>query len=93
MFNDIVFTALGATKKIRKSVKKELKSLEKKGMLRKEDLKAFVDNLEAEGKIEDKKIKKEIRSMLKEVINELGLATKKDLQRLKVEILEELKGK
>ncbi len=93
MFNDIVFTALGATKKIRKSVKKELKSLEKKGMLRKEDLKVFVDNLEAEGRIEDKKIKKEIRSMLKEVINELGLATKKDLEKMKAEILEELKGK
>jgi len=93
MFNDVVFTALGATKKIRKSVKKELKSLEKKGMLRKEDLKSFVENLESEGKIEDKKIKKEIRSMLKEIINELGLATKKDLQKIKAEILEELKGK
>ncbi len=93
MFKDVVFTALGATKKIRKSVKKELKTLEKKGMLRKEDLKTFVENLEAEGKIEDKKIKKEIRSMLKEIINELGLATKKDLQKMKTEILEELKGK
>ncbi|QDF28829.1 hypothetical protein [Halarcobacter anaerophilus] len=89
MIKELIFTGLGATALIKQRVEEEIKTLEKKGKIKKADAKEFLKNLEKKGKLEDKKIKKEIRGHIKELINELGLVTKKDLEKLKKELKEE----
>ncbi|QKF81883.1 hypothetical protein [Halarcobacter ebronensis] len=86
MIKELIYTSLGATALIKQRVEEEIKTLEKKGKIKKDDAKEFLKNMERKGKLEDKKIKKELRSHLKELINELGLVTKKDLQKLKDEL-------
>lgn len=89
MLKELIYSGLGAAVIVRQKVEDEIKTLEKKGKIKKSDAKEFLKTLEKKGKIEDKKIKKQIKSLIKEVINELDLATKKDLKKLK----EELKNK
>lgn len=86
MFRDLLFTALGTSSTINKKLRKEIKTLQKKGNIRKKDAKEFLDEIKRRGKKEEKKLKKEIRSNLKILINELGIATKKDLEKFKNEI-------
>lgn len=86
MIKELIYTSLGATALIKQRVEEEIKTLEKKGKIKKDDAKEFLKKMEKRGKLEDKKIKKELRGHLKELINELGLVTKKDLQKLKDEL-------
>lgn len=88
MLKEFIHTALGASVLIRQKVEDELKTLEKNGKIKKTDAKEFLKSIEKKGKAEDKRVKKELRKFVKEIINELDLATKKDLKKLK----EELKG-
>lgn len=86
MLENVLYTALGASRMVRKNIKKELKSFEEKGLLKKDDVKSFIKKLEENGKVEDKKLKKEMKSMIKEIIDDLGIATKEDLSKLKDEL-------
>lgn len=86
MLQDLLYKGVGAALTAKKKVKKELKSLEKKGKLKKTDAKDILDSFEKKGKAEKKRVKKEIRSLLKTLINELDLVTKKDLKKLKEEL-------
>lgn len=86
MLKDIVYTALGASIIVKEKIKEELKILEDKGKIQKVDAKELLKSLEKKGKIEDKKMKKQIKLMIKEVIDELGFATKKDLKKLKEDL-------
>ena len=45
-----------------------------------------MESLEQKGKESDEKFKNELKSTLKEIIDELGLATKDDLAKLKEEL-------
>ncbi|WP_417325072.1 hypothetical protein [Halarcobacter sp.] len=86
MLKELIYSGLGAAVIVRQKVEDEIKTLEKKGKIKKSDAKEFLKTLEKKGKIEDKRIKKQIKSLIKEVINELDLATKKDLKKLKEEL-------
>ncbi len=46
---------------------------------------AFWESLEQKGKDEDERIKAKIKDMFKEVLDELGVATKADLEKLKAD--------
>ncbi|XPV70387.1 MAG: hypothetical protein ACNI25_07350 [Halarcobacter sp.] len=86
MLRELIFTGLGASSLLKDKFEEELKVLEKKGKIKKQDAKDLLKRLEKKGKIEDKKLKKELRAHLKELINELGLVTKKDLKKFKDEL-------
>ncbi len=86
MLKELIYTTIGASAVMREKVEEEMKILEKKGKIKKEDAKDFIKKLEKKGKLEDKRLKKEIRGHLKELINELGLVTKKDLEKFKEEL-------
>ena len=45
-----------------------------------------MESIEKKGKEEEDKIKEQLKSALKEVIDELGLATKADLEKLKEDL-------
>ena len=86
MIKKIIYSGLGAAVIVKQKVEDEIKTLEKKGKIKKSDAKEFLKTLEKKGKNEDKKIKKQIKSMVKELIKELDLATKEDLEKLKKEL-------
>lgn len=86
MLRELILTTVGAGSLLREKIEDEVKILEKKGKIKKSDAKDFLKKLEKKGKLEDKRIKKELRGHLKELINELGLVTKKDLKKFKEEL-------
>ena len=86
MLKELIFTGLGASVLLRKRIEEEVSILQKSGKLKKKDAKTFLENLEAKGKLEDKRIKKHFKKIVREAIDELGLVTKKDLKNFKEEM-------
>jgi len=88
MLDQLVNTIIGASVIARERIEDELKVLESKGKINKSDVNNLIKSLEKKGKKENKKVKKQIRLMIKEIINELGLATKEDLKNLENKLKE-----
>lgn len=86
MLKELIFTGLGGALILKEKIEDELKKLEEKGKIDTKDAKSFLESLEQKGKESDEKFKNELKSTLKEIINELGLATKEDLAKLKEEL-------
>lgn len=86
MLKELIFTGLGGALILKEKIEEELKKLEEKGKLDTKDVKSFLESLEQKGKDSDEKFKNELKSTLKEIIDELGLATKEDLQKLKEDL-------
>ncbi|MBT5934892.1 hypothetical protein [Sulfurimonas sp.] len=83
MFKDLIYTGIGAVVVLKEKVEAEVKKLEEEGKLKTSDAKSFLDSIEEKGKVEEELFKKKLKSALKEVIDELGLATKEDLEKFK----------
>ena len=88
MLDQLVNTIIGASVIARERIEDELKVLESKGKINKSDLDNLIRSLEKKGKKKKKKVKKQIRLMIKEIINELGFATKEDLKNLENKLKE-----
>ncbi|MCB4205186.1 hypothetical protein LF845_09470 [Deferribacterales bacterium Es71-Z0220] len=86
MLKEIFFMGLGGVALLKERVEQELKTLEEKGKIKAEDAKSFLASLEQKGKEEDEKLKQKVKDLLKEVLNELGVATKDDLAKLKEDL-------
>lgn len=86
MLKELIFTGLGGALILKEKIEDELKKLEVNGKLDTKDVKSFLESVEQKGKESDEKFKNELKSTLKEIIDELGLATKEDLQKLKEEL-------
>lgn len=86
MLKEILFTGLGGALLLKERVEEELKTLEEKGKIKTSDAKNFLESLEQKGKDEDERIKSKIKDMFKEVLDELGVATKADLEKLKEDL-------
>lgn len=86
MLKELFFTGLGGAVLLKERVEQEIKTLEEKGKIKTEDAKSFLESLEQKGKEEDDKIKIKIKDILKEVLDEIGVATKEDIAKLKEEL-------
>ena len=86
MLKEILFTGLGGALLLKERVEEELKTLQEKGKTKTSDAKSFLESLEQKGKDEDERIKAKIKDMFKEVLDELGVATKADLEKLKEDL-------
>ncbi len=86
MLKELIFTGLGGALVLKEKIEEELKKLEEKGKLDTKDVKSFLESLEQKGKESDEKFKAELKSTIKGIIDELGLATKEDLQKLKEDL-------
>ncbi|KLD97530.1 hypothetical protein [Aliarcobacter butzleri] len=86
MLKEILFTSLGGALLLKERVEEELKTLEEKRKIKTDDAKSFLESLEKKGKDEDERIKTKIKDMFKEVLDELGVATKADLEKLKQDL-------
>jgi polyhydroxyalkanoate synthesis regulator phasin len=86
MLKEILFTGLGGALLLKERVEEELKTLQEKGKIKTSDANSFLESLEQKGKDEDERIKAKIKDMFKEVLDELGVATKADLEKLKEDL-------
>jgi polyhydroxyalkanoate synthesis regulator phasin len=86
MLKEILYASVGAATVLKEKVEEEMKRLEEEGKIKTSDAKSFLNSIEQKGKEEDEKFKEKLKSTLKEIIDELGLATKADLEKLKEEI-------
>lgn len=86
MFKDLLYSGIGAASVLKEKVEEEVKKLQEQGKLKTTDAKSFLESIEAKGKEEEQKIKEQLKSALKEVIDELGLATKADIEKLKEDL-------
>ena len=86
MLKELIFTGLGGALVLKDKIEDELIKLEEKGKLDTKDAKSFLESLEQKGKENDEKFKEELKSKMKEIIEELGLATKEDLAKLKEDL-------
>jgi len=83
MIKEILYTGLGGALLLKERVDEEIGKLQEKGKLSKEDADNFIKKLQIRGEEEEEKIKTQIKEALKEVIDEMGLATKADIEALK----------
>ncbi len=83
MLKELFYTGMGGALLIKERVEEELKKLEEKGKLNADESKSFLENLKTRGENEETRLKEELKTAIKEVIEELGLATKKDIEALK----------
>ena len=86
MLKDLIFAGIGAAVVMREKVEEEVKKLEEQGKLKTGDAKSFLESIEKKGQQEQERVKEQLKATLKEIIDELGLATKEDLQKLKEDL-------
>jgi polyhydroxyalkanoate synthesis regulator phasin len=83
MFKDLLHVGIGSVMVVKEKIEEELKTLQEKGKINSSDAKSFIESITKKGEEEDERVKAKIKEMLKEAIEELGLATKKDLEDLR----------
>lgn len=86
MLKELLHTSIGAGLLFKDRVEQEVKKLEDSGKLKTDDAKSFLESIERKGKEQEAKNKEQLKSLLKEIIDELGIATKDDLEKLKQEL-------
>ncbi len=82
---DLLYASLGGMMVLKEKVEAEVKKLEEKGKLSREDGKKFIEELQTKGKEGEDELKAKVKDALKELIDELGLVTKEDIAHLKNE--------
>jgi polyhydroxyalkanoate synthesis regulator phasin len=100
MFKDLLYTGIGAGLLMKEKMEEEMKKMEKSGKMKDHHSKSCMDSekmknhhtkscmesIEKKAKKEEHKNKEKLRSMMKEIIDDLGIATKDDLEKLKQEL-------
>lgn len=86
MIKDLLYTGIGAAVALKEKVEVEVKRLEDEGKIKKDDAKNFLESIEEKGKAEEEKFKANLKASLKEVLDELGVATKEDIEKLKEDL-------
>ncbi|MGE4318111.1 MAG: phasin family protein [Deferribacterales bacterium] len=80
---DLFYMGIGTAILAKEKIEAETKELLEKGKLTKEQQKEFMDKAAARGKEEEKALNDKLKEVVREVINEMGLATKDDIEELK----------
>ena len=83
MLKDILYTGLGMGVVLKEKVESEITKLQEEGKLKKDDAASLIESLSSKGKEEEAKLKELFKTSIREVIDELGLATKEDIAKLK----------
>lgn len=85
MLKDLINIGLGGALLAKERVEKELDEMVEKGKLNKQDAQDFIDKAKAKGEEEEKEFKSKLKEVVREVLDEMDLATKKDIEALKKE--------
>ena len=87
MLKSMIYAGFGAAAIMKESVEEEIKKLQEKGKIKADDAQSFLNSLQNRGEEEETKLKDMLKNSIKEVIDELGLATKDDIEKLKEAII------
>ena len=85
MLKDLFYIGLGGALLAKEKVEKELDELVEKGKLNKEEAQKLIDRAKAKGEEEEKEFKEKLKEAVREVMDEMDLATKSDIEALKKE--------
>jgi len=80
---DFLNLGLGAAFLAKDKVEGLFKEMEKRGEISKEDAKKFIDDAKARAEKERKDLDARIQEKIKKAVQEMGLATKEDIEELK----------
>ncbi|MFT7004312.1 MAG: polyhydroxyalkanoate synthesis regulator phasin [Sulfurimonas sp.] len=86
MLKNLLYAGIGAAVVMKEKVEEEVKKLEEQGKIKTTDAKSFLESIEKKGHEEQNRVKEELKKTLKEVIDELGLVTKEDLEKMKEDL-------
>jgi len=86
MLKELLYTGVGVAAVLKEKVEDEVKKLEEQGKIKTSDAKSFLESVEARGKEEEEKFKEQLKPVIKDILDELGVATKEDLQKLKEDL-------
>ena len=79
MLKDLMYTTLGAGMMAREKFEKDIEAMKSKGKESRQKAKQMQEELEQKGKEEEIRLKAQIKDIVKEVVDELNLATKDDI--------------
>jgi len=82
MLKDLIYIGLGGALLAKEKVEKELSELVDKGKLNKEEAQSFIDKAKVKGEEEEKEFNAHLKEVIKETLDEMGLATKEDIKTL-----------
>ena len=82
MLKDILNVGLGGALLLKEKIEEELNEFVEKGKLSKEDAKELLEKAKTKGEAKESEAKNKLKKILKEVIDELGLVSKDDIQKL-----------
>jgi polyhydroxyalkanoate synthesis regulator phasin len=85
MLKDLLYIGLGGALLAKEKVEQELNELVEKGKLNKEEAQKLIDKAKAKGEEEEKEFKAKLKEAVREVLDEMDLATKADIEALKKE--------
>jgi polyhydroxyalkanoate synthesis regulator phasin len=85
MLKDLIYIGLGGALLAKEKVEKELDEMVEKGKLNKEEAQKLIDKAKAKGEEEEKAFKAKLKEAVREVLDEMNLATKADIEALKKE--------
>ncbi len=83
MLKDLFYLGIGGALLAKEKVEEELDKLIEKGKVSKEDVQNIIEQAKKKGEEEEKRARRELKKLLKEVVREMDLATKKDIEELK----------
>ncbi|WP_027184122.1 phasin family protein [Desulfovibrio inopinatus] len=81
--SDFLYLGLGAAFLAKDKIAEQLTEMEKRGDISKDEAKQFMDEAVARAKKERESFDARLREAVKDVVSELGLATKDDIEELK----------
>ena len=83
MLKDLMYIGLGSALLAKEKVEKELNEMVEKGKLSKEEAQNFIDKAKTKGEEEEKEFKNKLKESIREVLEEMNIATKDDIEALK----------
>jgi len=85
MLKDLFYIGLGGALLAKEKVEQELNELVEKGKLNKEEAQKLIDKAKTKGEEEEKEFKAKLKEAIREVLEEMDLATKSDIEALRKE--------
>jgi polyhydroxyalkanoate synthesis regulator phasin len=82
MLKDLVTLGVGSALLAKEKVEEELRKLIEKGKMSKEEAEKLMEKAKARGEEQEQALKEEIKRALREVFEEMGIATKEDIEKL-----------
>lgn len=80
---ELFYLGIGTAMLAKEKIEEETKDLMERGKLSREEREEFIAKAKAKGMEEESDFQNKFKGMVKEVISEMGLATKEDIDELK----------